>query len=356
VDVLLAVAKDENRGIRQAAYKALGELSDRDALSKMVQMLLEAQSNSDRTAIERAMITAVNRIETPDAAAFVEALSSADDTTKRHLLAVMAHIGGTEALEAVRSQLRSDNAEVKKSAIRSLAAWPEATPLKDLMRIAKTDRDQTNHILALRGVVRLLEIPANRGASETVQLLAEALAVAKRAEEKRAVLSALPKYPCEQALALAERAKKDSALAAEAGSAISRIKEAMLTKRLQAKASRNDGNAKRALDGDLGTRWDTARPMKPGDWFTLDLGVESSVKGLSLNSKNSSNDYPRGYEVYVSFDGGSWGDSLAAGKGTHPVTEIKFKKPVRTRFIKIVQTGSSNDWFWSIHELSVDVE
>jgi hypothetical protein len=29
---------------------------------------------------------------------------------------------------------------------------------------------------------------------------------------------------------------------------------------------------------------------------------------------------------------------------------------VRTRFIKIVQTGSSNDWFWSIHELTVSVE
>ncbi|MHC4071353.1 MAG: discoidin domain-containing protein, partial [Planctomycetota bacterium] len=65
---------------------------------------------------------------------------------------------------------------------------------------------------------------------------------------------------------------------------------------------------------------------------------------------HSSNDYPRGYEVYVSFDGGSWGKSVVTGKGTEPITKIKFDKPVKTRFIKILQTGSSDSWNWSIHE------
>ena len=110
------------------------------------------------------------------------------------------------------------------------------------------------------------------------------------------------------------------------------------------------------MDGELGTRWDTGRGMKPGDWFVLDLGVESTIKGLTLDTRNSSNDYPRGYEVYVSFDGGSWGKPVVTGKGTNPITEIKFGKPVRTRFIKILQTGSSDSWHWSIHELSLDLE
>jgi hypothetical protein len=96
--------------------------------------------------------------------------------------------------------------------------------------------------------------------------------------------------------------------------------------------------------------------MKPGDWFVLDLGVESTITGLTLDTRNSSNDYPRGYEVYVSFDGGSWDKPIATGKGTNPITEIKFGKPVQTRFVKIVQTGSSDSWNWSIHELKVDVQ
>jgi hypothetical protein len=182
------------------------------------------------------------------------------------------------------------------------------------------------------------------------------MAVAKRADEKRAVLSALPKYPCEQALSLAERAKKDRALSTEAELALKKIKKTLLNKNLKAKASRNSGGARQALDGKRGSRWDTGRPMKPGDWFVLDLGVESTIRGLTLDSENSSNDYPRGYEVYVSFDGGSWGKPLVTGKGTHPATKIKLGKPVRTRFVKIVQTGSSDSWFWSIHELAVDLQ
>ena len=182
------------------------------------------------------------------------------------------------------------------------------------------------------------------------------MAIARRADEKKAVLAALTKYPCEEALALAENAKKDRALTAEAELASKRIKEALLNKSLKATASLNNGNAKNALDGNKATRWDTGRPQAGGEWFTLDLGVESTVTGITLDSAGSPGDYPRGYEIYVSFDGGSWGRPILSGKGTKPITQIKFPRPVRTRFIRIVQTGSVSGLYWSIHELSIDVE
>jgi len=182
------------------------------------------------------------------------------------------------------------------------------------------------------------------------------MSVAKRVDEKKAVLSALSKYPCKQGLALAEQWKEIPGLTAEAELALKKIKEALVSKNLKATASRSNRNARRALDGNRSSRWSTDRAMKPGDWFVLDLGVESTVSGLTLDTRNSSNDYPRGYEVYVSFDGGSWDKPILTGKGTNPITEIKFGKPVQTRFIKIVQTGSSDSWNWSIHELKVDVQ
>jgi HEAT repeat protein len=356
IPVLFTVAKDGNADIRQATYKALGALSEQRELPIMVSMLLAVDSDADRAGIERAMIATVTRLEAPDATAVTSALAKADNAVKPHLLAVLPHIGGQKALQAVRSQLLSEDAQVKKAAIRALADWPDPTPLAELMKIAKTDRDSTCQILALRGYIKLLGIPANRGSTETVELLAEAMAAAKRADEKKAVLSALSKYPCKEALALAERAKSNSALIVEAELALTKIKEALLNKSLRAKASRNSGGARQALDRNRGTRWDTGRPMKPGDWFVLDLGVESTIKGLTLDTTNSSNDYPRGYEVYVSFDGGSWGKPVVTGKGTEPITEIKFGKAVKTRFVKIVQTGSSDSWFWSIHELTVDLQ
>ena len=356
IDVLLALAADNNPDVRQAAYKALGVLAGQSELSNMVSMLIAAAGDADRAGIERAMIAATARLEAPDAAAVIAGLAKADDTVKPHLLAVLARFGGPDALGAVRSQLGTNDAKIKNAAIRALAAWPDASPLSDLMNIARNENDATCQVLALRGTIRLLEIPANRGASETVGLLAEAMSVAKGADEKKAVLSALARYPCEEAIGLAENAKKDSALAAEAELALKEIRKALVSKNLKAQASLNNGNAPLALDGNPGTRWDTGRGMKPGDWFVLDLGIESTVKGLTLDATASVNDYPRGYEVYVSFDGGSWGKPVVTGKGTEPVTEIKFTKPVRTRFVKILQTGSSDSWFWSIHELKVDVQ
>ncbi|MHC4438482.1 MAG: HEAT repeat domain-containing protein, partial [Planctomycetota bacterium] len=356
VPVLLVLAKDDNRDIRQATYKALGVLSDQKDLQAMVSMLLSAESNSDRSGIERAMIATVTRLEVPNAAPVINSLVKANRAAKPHLLTVLSRIGGIQSLNAVRGQVSSEDNQIKTAAIRALADWPDAAPLSDLMKIAKSDQDSTSQILALRGYIKLLGVPANRGAAETVKLLSEAMEVALRPEEKKAVLSALPKYPCEEALVLAENAKKNIVLAAEAELAVKKIKEALLNKSLKATASRNNGAAKRALDGERRTRWDTGRPMKPGDWFVLDLGIESTIKGLTLDTRNSSNDYPRGYEVYVSFDGGSWGKPVVTGKGTNPITEIKFGKSVRTRFIKILQTGSSDSWHWSIHELSLGIE
>ena len=364
IEVLFVLAKDDNREIRQAAYKALGVLSNQKDLPAMVSMLLAAANDADRGDIERAMIAIVVRLhrevslmgEAPDAGPVIDGLAKANSTTKPHLLTVLSRIGGPKALEAVRGQVLSGANQVKTAAIRALADWPDAEPLSDLMKIAKTDSDSTSGVLALRGYIKLLGIPANRGAAVTVKLLAGAMDVAKRPEEKKAVLSALPKYPCEEALALAENAKKDRDLAAEAELASKKIKEALLNKSLKATASRDNGDANRALDGELSSRWSTGRAMKPGDWFVLDLGVESTIKGLTLDTRNSSNDYPRGYEVYVSFDGGSWGKPVITGKGTNSITEIKFGKSVRTRFVKILQTGSSDSWNWSIHELKLELE
>ncbi len=356
VDVLFVLAKDDNREIRQSAYKALGVLSEQKDLPAMVSMLIAAGNDADRSGIERAMIATVARLESPDAGPLIGGLAKANRATKPHLLAVLSRIGGPKAIDAVRGQVLSEDDQIKTASIRALSDWPDAAPLSDLMKIAKTDSNSTSRVLALRGYIKLLGIPANRGAAETVKLLSEAMDVAKRAEEKIAVLSALPKYPCEEALALAENAKKDNALAAEADLASKKIKEALLNKSLKATASLNSNNAGRAIDGEPGTRWETGRGMKPGDWFVIDLGVESTIMGLTLDTRNSSNDYPRGYEVYVSFDGGSWGKPVITGKGTQPLTKITFDKPVRTRFVKIVQTGSSDSWFWSIHELLLDLE
>ena len=353
---LLEVAKDDEASVRQAAYKALGSLGGQEELAALVSMLLKAGGSRDRGGIERALIAIALRLENPDASPVVAALARANNTTMPHLLTVLSRIGDGTALTAVRSKLDHSSADVRKAAIRALADWPNPAPLTDLLKVAKSSNDATEQILALRGYIKLLGVPANRSAAETVGYLTQAMDAARRTEEKKAVLAALPKYPCKEALALAEKAGQEASLRNEAELAAGRIKELVMNQSLKVMASHNGGNAKNAIDGNPDTRWDTAQTMREGQWFVIDLGAEQVVTALTLDTRKSANDYPRGYEVYVSFDGGSWGKPLLTGKGAKPVTELKFDRPVRTRFIKIAQTGSSSSYYWSIHELTVGLQ
>jgi len=121
-------------------------------------------------------------------------------------------------------------------------------------------------------------------------------------------------------------------------------------------ASCNGWAAPLAMDGKSSTRWDTGRPMHAGDWFAIDLGRERKVKQVTLDAGASKNDYPRGYKVYVSSDGRNWGKHVLEGRGKQARTVLRFKKPLRCCYVRIVLTARHDRHHWSIHELKVEAE
>lgn len=105
-----------------------------------------------------------------------------------------------------------------------------------------------------------------------------------------------------------------------------------------------------AIDGDRRTRWDTGKHQASGEYFQIDLGKPHNVEAIELDYSLSSYDYPRGYELYVSDDAKNW-KRVVSGKGQLSMTRIPFPQ-LKTRYIKIVQTGSGGN-YWSIQELQV---
>ena len=101
--------------------------------------------------------------------------------------------------------------------------------------------------------------------------------------------------------------------------------------------------------------------MKPGQTFTLALPASDTVAGVTLDCGDNMDDYPRGYEVFLSADGKAWGTAVAKGKGKRGITKISFTGKGAV-FIKIVQTATikkndrKNRKPWSITELSVSFE
>ncbi|MCP4455826.1 MAG: hypothetical protein GY809_30575, partial [Planctomycetes bacterium] len=297
---LCQVAKDPNVQVRRGAYKGLGTLAGAKEVPDMVSLLLAADSASDRLALERALVATVGRAGTMDATPVLKGFNQANNDAKGNLLAVLPVLGTDDALAAVGPLLKSENVTLRKNAIRALSKWPNGKPLDTLLDIAENESDPVQQVLALRGYIQLLSVPTNRSAVKTIACLTEALTAAKRADEKQLILAALVKYPCKEALTLATRLKEDSNLSREADMAITKIKQLLLNLNKSVKASRSNNIAHLAIDGKLGTRWSTDGSMKPGDWFVVDLGMEATVAGLTLDTKNSANDYPRGYEIYVS--------------------------------------------------------
>jgi hypothetical protein len=105
-----------------------------------------------------------------------------------------------------------------------------------------------------------------------------------------------------------------------------------------------------AIDGNLGTRWTTGEDMASGMWFEVNMQSAQTFNEITMDSAGSANDYARGYSVYVSSDGATWGNPIATGTGTAALITVTF--PTQTaQYIQVVQTGAANYW-WSIAEFN----
>jgi serine/threonine protein kinase len=114
-------------------------------------------------------------------------------------------------------------------------------------------------------------------------------------------------------------------------------------------ASHKAADCSKAVDGNSGTRWTTGASMKGGEWFMVELPVETDIAGVALDSQGNIQDYARKYKIELSADGKQWNPPAAEGNGA-TVAEIVFKAPQKGRFVRITQTGGASS-FWGINEL-----
>jgi hypothetical protein len=110
------------------------------------------------------------------------------------------------------------------------------------------------------------------------------------------------------------------------------------------------GKPQGAIDDNSNTRWDTNAVQTKGQYYQIDMKAPLTINRVELQTEGSPNDYPRQYEVYVSNNSLTWTGPIASGIGSK-LTEIKFA-PQQARYVKIVQTGKSGN-YWSIHELQI---
>lgn len=110
--------------------------------------------------------------------------------------------------------------------------------------------------------------------------------------------------------------------------------------------------AANALDGNVSTVWQSGTAQAPGQAFTIDLGRNVDMDKVLLDAGSATaNDYPRIWDVYVSWDNVTY-TQVASGFGTNRVIQADFQGTKNGRYLRIVSNGTSSQW-WSIAEIAI---
>ena len=107
------------------------------------------------------------------------------------------------------------------------------------------------------------------------------------------------------------------------------------------------------LDGQIDSRWSSDAVQSNGQFVLVDMQATKTFRQMTLDSGANVDDYARGYQVYVSNDGLDFGNPVASGLGLSTFITITFESPQIARYVKVVQTGTTDYWWWSIAELNV---
>ncbi len=256
---LFTAAVDADSAVRSEALKSLALVADFTALPRALNLLIEAKEDADRDQAIKAVVAIARKNENADArvAPLLAEFEHVQSPAKSALLSAMGQLGGTKALAAIRDAVKSSDEKTHEAGVRALSAWPDTTPLDQLLMLANEEKSNTLRVLALRGYVRLVGLPSKRPAAETVKLYQDALAAAKRNDERKLVLGGLGELKDAKALYVVAPFLSDQSLVNEACAAAVKIaKDSWQTNKELAKAmmnkvlevSKNDGQRKSAKD------------------------------------------------------------------------------------------------------------
>jgi HEAT repeat protein len=191
-ETVFAMTRDDDSLVRVAALKALEPLTEEEDLPRLIGLLLDVTTDAERSAAQELVVSVARRIPDPEkrAGQMLAALERTTDEKKSHLLPALAGVGGNRALQAVVGETENADAGVQNAAVRALADWPDVSAAPRLLTIAQTSPNLTHHVLALQGYLRLVG-DAGLPEAETFRMYKDAMAAARRPEEKRLALSGL---------------------------------------------------------------------------------------------------------------------------------------------------------------------
>jgi len=233
VPVSLKAARSGDIVVGRQAVRAVRMLAGAGELPALIELLEVPACGGLRGDVVNAITQIAQRSSgSADGVGVVLSVLKASGSVKTRsaLLSVLGKLGDRRGYREVIEACRDSNATVKDAALHALVAWPDATAAPDMIKLAENAESEKWRILALQGYIRAIALDAKRPKSRTLDMYEKALKLARRADEKKLILAALPGVPDKRSLAMVEAMAIDPKLTKEARLAAKKIQRALARK------------------------------------------------------------------------------------------------------------------------------
>lgn len=190
----LAETKSDDTALRATAFEAVGRLATPAQLPDIIALSANVKTAADQRAWETTLNLAAQNCPPAEADATVRLLADAIEKSPKlrpALLRALANIDSPKSGDYLRQLLKKPEADARKETVRAIGAIRNELSLKILLETAKTDKDNTVKILALRNYLDGLSAQKDMPLDSIALAYAEALGAAIRDEEKNAAIDQL---------------------------------------------------------------------------------------------------------------------------------------------------------------------
>lgn len=210
---VLPFLRNTNAEVKAAAFGALKSMTTVNDLPTLYTLLNTVTDPKEIAAVQSALGQSVKGAGEVSAQSklILKQMQDSPAEKRPHYLAVLASIGGREALNSVVSSYTSGDVATKQAAIAALSNWADASAAPELLAIGQKTKDATERNATLLGYVAMAgkstQTPANK-----VIMLRNAMEVATTNEQKSLILDELAKYKTFNALMFAGKYLDDASV------------------------------------------------------------------------------------------------------------------------------------------------
>jgi len=222
VDALFKAAVSKESYVRRTAAEAIGALGAEKDIDRLLKILASPADPKDRGALEHAAGTLFLSVADNDkcAAKVLAASHTASGEAKAAMVRLMGKVPNAKTLDAVKTLVKSSDKAVNDASVRTLAAWPDATPAAAVIALAKSTSNKTHRVLLLRGYVRMAGMT-----KDPTDMCLAAMKLASSSQDKKLVLSGFGAAGTMKALNEVAKYFDDAKVREEAGLAAALIGE-----------------------------------------------------------------------------------------------------------------------------------